>query len=78
MPERGLFARCRQPIYLGFFLVLWTGPAWSADRLLLAGVWGLYSLFAPRLKELRHARLHGAKFEEYRRRVPYMFPRMFA
>jgi len=78
MPERGLFACCRQPIYLGFFLVLWTGPTWSLDRLALAGVWGVYSLLAPRLKELRHARLHGARFEDYRRRVPYMVPRMFA
>ena len=26
MPTRGLFAACRQPIYLGFALVLWTAP----------------------------------------------------
>lgn len=78
MPERGLFARCRQPIYLGFFLVISTGPTWSLDRLELVGVWGSYSLLAPRLKELRHLRVHGEKFAEYRRRVPYMFPRMLA
>lgn len=78
MPERGLFALCRQPIYLGFLLVLCTGPTWSADRLALAGVWGVYCLLAPRLKERRHARIHGRKFDDYRRRVPYMIPRMFA
>jgi len=78
MPERGLFAFCRQPIYLGFLLVLWTGPTWSVDRLALGGVWGVYCLLAPRLKERRHARIHGEKFADYRRRVPYMIPRMFA
>jgi protein-S-isoprenylcysteine O-methyltransferase Ste14 len=78
MPERGLFALCRQPIYLGFLAVLWTGPTWSVDRLALGGVWGVYCLLAPRLKERRHARIHGERFAEYRRRVPYMIPRMFA
>jgi protein-S-isoprenylcysteine O-methyltransferase Ste14 len=78
MPQRGLFAICRQPVYVGFFLVLWTGPKWSVDRLALAGVWGVYCLLAPRLKERRHARIHGERFEDYRRRVPYMIPRMFA
>lgn len=78
MPERGLFALCRQPIYLGFLLVLWTGPTWSVDRLALGGVWGVYCLLAPRLKERRHARIHGERFAAYRRRVPYMIPRMFA
>ena len=78
MPQRGLFALCRQPIYLGFLLVLWTGPTWSADRLALGGVWGVYCLLAPKLKERRHARIHGEKFADYRRRVPYMIPRMFA
>lgn len=78
MPQRGLFARCRQPIYLGFFLVLASGPTWSLDRLALIAVWGGYSLLAPRLKERRHLRMYGRDFEEYRRRVPYMFPRMSA
>jgi protein-S-isoprenylcysteine O-methyltransferase Ste14 len=76
MPQRGLFARCRQPIYLGFFLVLATGPVWSLDRMAMIAVWGGYSLLAPRLKERRHLRMYGREFEEYRRRVPYMVPRM--
>ena len=53
MPQRGLFARCRQPIYLGFALILASGPTWSVDRLALLTVWGGYSLLAPRLKERR-------------------------
>ena len=35
----GLFAHCRQPIYLSFALTLWTGPGWTADHLLIACTW---------------------------------------
>jgi protein-S-isoprenylcysteine O-methyltransferase Ste14 len=74
MPEHGLFAACRQPIYLGFGLTLWTGPIWTPDRLLLAMIWSLYCVFGPLWKERRYVRMHGQAFEAYRRRVPYMFP----
>ncbi|MCC6672681.1 MAG: isoprenylcysteine carboxylmethyltransferase family protein [Planctomycetes bacterium] len=71
----GLFALCRQPIYLGFALVLWTGPTMTLDRLLLAVLWSAYCGFGPRLKERRYARMHGAGFAAYRARVPYLIPR---
>jgi protein-S-isoprenylcysteine O-methyltransferase Ste14 len=74
--DRGLFARCRQPIYLGFALTLWTGPVWTPDHLLVALAWCVYCLIGPRHKERRYARIYGAAFTEYRRRVPYMFPRI--
>lgn len=74
MPQAGLFALCRQPIYLGFALTLWTGPVWTPDRLLLAAVWSAYCVLGPLRKERRYLRLHGHAFAEYQRRVPYMVP----
>jgi protein-S-isoprenylcysteine O-methyltransferase Ste14 len=72
----GLFARCRQPIYLGFALTLWTGPVWTPDRLLLATIWTAYCLVGPIHKERRYLRMHAVAFAEYRARVPYMIPRL--
>jgi protein-S-isoprenylcysteine O-methyltransferase Ste14 len=75
MPTAGLFARCRQPIYLGFALVLWTAPTWSPDWLSLAAAWSVYCVVGPRLKEARWQRLFGERFVAYRATVPYLLPR---
>ena len=75
MPERGTFATCRQPIYLGFSLILWTAPGWTLDRLVLALVWSAYCYLGPRLKERRFAQRYGERFERYRTRTAYFLPR---
>jgi protein-S-isoprenylcysteine O-methyltransferase Ste14 len=72
--DRGLFALCRQPIYLGFAATLWTGPVWTVDHLAIAVVWTTYCVLGPLHKERRYARIHGAEFDAYRLRVPYMLP----
>lgn len=74
MPERGLFAIVRQPIYLSFALTLWTVPVWTPDQLAVAIVLTTYCLLAPRLKEKRFAVIYGPRFETYCGRVPYMLP----
>lgn len=74
MPTTGLFRACRQPIYLGFALTLWTGPVLTVDRLALAIPWTLYCVLGPRLKERRFARWYGATWLAYRSRTPYMLP----
>jgi protein-S-isoprenylcysteine O-methyltransferase Ste14 len=74
LAQVGLFAVCRQPIYLGFALTLWTGPVWTPDRLLLAAIWSGYCLLGPLHKERRYLVLHGEAFARYRSRVPYMLP----
>jgi protein-S-isoprenylcysteine O-methyltransferase Ste14 len=77
LPERGLFAACRQPIYLGFALVLWTGPTWTPDHLALALAWSLYCLVGPLHKERRFLATYGEDFQRYRARTPYLLPRIF-
>jgi protein-S-isoprenylcysteine O-methyltransferase Ste14 len=74
LPVRGTFAVCRQPIYLGFALTLWTGPVWTPDRLLIALLWTTYCVIGPRHKERRFRALHGEAFASYQKRVPYMLP----
>lgn len=65
----------RQPIYLGFALVLWTAPVWSLDSSLLALAWSGYCVLGPIHKERRFAQRYGSTFATYRARVPYFFPR---
>jgi protein-S-isoprenylcysteine O-methyltransferase Ste14 len=74
MPERGLFAVIRQPIYLSFALTLWTTPVWTPDQLALTVPLTAYCLFAPRHKERRLLAPHGARFARYRAATPYMIP----
>lgn len=74
LAQAGLFAVCRQPIYLGFALTLWTGPVWTPDRLLLATIWSAYCLVGPLHKENRYLAQHGEAFARYQSRVPYMLP----
>lgn len=72
---RGTFRWVRQPVYVAFALTLWTAPVWTADHVLIAALWTLYCVFAPRLKERRYLQWHGERFAEYRRLVPYWIPR---
>ena len=76
LPTRGLFAACRQPIYLGFGLLLWTGPVWTLDHLVLALAWSAYCAFGPRWKEARFERRYGDEFAAYRARTSYLVPRL--
>jgi protein-S-isoprenylcysteine O-methyltransferase Ste14 len=74
MPTGGLFAIIRQPIYVAFALTTWTVPVWTPDQLALATALTAYCLAATRLKERRFARRYGARFLQYRARVPYALP----
>lgn len=74
MPTTGLFAIIRQPIYVAFALTTWTVPVWTPDQLALALALTAYCLAAPKLKERRFEKRYGARFETYKRQVPYAVP----
>jgi protein-S-isoprenylcysteine O-methyltransferase Ste14 len=76
MPTRGLFRVIRQPIYAAFALTTWTVPVWTPDQLFLAVGLTSYCVLAPVLKERRFAKRHTDRFTHYRRKVPYMIPRL--
>lgn len=71
---RGLYRHCRQPIYLSFALILWTGSAWTPDQLVLAVGWTLYCVLGSAIKECRFLRYYGNSFREYQTRVPFWLP----
>jgi protein-S-isoprenylcysteine O-methyltransferase Ste14 len=74
LPTRGTFRRVRQPIYVAFAAILWTGPVWTPDHVLIATGWTLYCLLGPLHKERRYHRRYGAAFDRYRALVPYWIP----
>lgn len=73
LPTGGLFALCRQPIYLSFAAITWFGPVWTIDHVVVTAALTGYCAVGPLLKERRFARIHGEAWESYRARVPY-FP----
>lgn len=80
MPTGGLFALCRQPIYLSFAAIPWFGAVWTADHAVVTAVFTAYCVLGPLRKERRFERIHGEAFREYRARVPYLpgWPRRLA
>ena len=74
MPTRGLFRWCRQPIYFGFALTLWTVPTITPDGLAVALVLTGYCLIGPLFKEARFSRRFGDRFAAYRAGTPYWLP----
>ncbi|MCB9761829.1 MAG: isoprenylcysteine carboxylmethyltransferase family protein [Alphaproteobacteria bacterium] len=73
-PTRGLHGLVRHPIYAAFMLILWTGPTWTLDRVLLGGAWSAYCVLGPRLKERRYAQRHGARYLVWAARTPWFSP----
>lgn len=73
---RGLYRHTRQPVYVAFALILWAGPVWTLDHLLIAVAWTGYCLFAPRWKERRYHRRFGDEYRRYAEQVPYWIPRL--
>jgi protein-S-isoprenylcysteine O-methyltransferase Ste14 len=76
MPEHGLFRIIRHPIYFSFAVILWCSPYFTADKLILAISYSIYCFFAPILKEKRFLSIYGQKFQRYRERTPYFFPKL--
>ena len=74
LPTFGLFKFIRQPIYASFALTTWTTPNWTLDQLLIAMVFTIYCVIAPKFKEKRFEKRFGKKFTAYKSQVPYMVP----
>ena len=73
----GLYSRVRHPLYVGWLFAFWATPTMTVTHLLFALVTTAYILVAIQLEERDLVKAHGRSYEEYRRQVPMLVPRVF-
>ena len=64
----------RHPLYIGWLIAFWATPTMTGAHLLFAVMTSAYILMAIRWEERDLVTLHGADYENYRKRVPKLVP----
>ncbi len=74
----GAYRVVRHPMMLGMLVGLWGSGEMSAVRLSVSVLMTAYVFFGMRLEERDLVALFGSRYENYRARVPQVFPRLGA
>ena len=70
----GPYRLVRHPLYVGWLFAFWTTPVMTFAHLLFSIMTTAYILIAIQLEERDLVREFGDTYEDYRRKVPMLFP----
>jgi protein-S-isoprenylcysteine O-methyltransferase Ste14 len=74
LTTRGLYRVSRHPMYFTSMLVMWLSPTMSVNLLTLFALMSLYFIIGSYHEEMLLVKQFGPAYEQYRKRVPRIFP----